>query len=108
MSGEDIFGFLCERGETIFREGDPGDTMYLIQTGAVEISRMGKDGEVALALLEKGDFFGEMVLLDSLPRSTTARAIAHTRLLPLTRESLLERLRQIGAFYFNPLFTHDV
>jgi len=93
MSGEDIFGFLCERGETVFRQGDPGDAMYLIQTGAVEISSVRNGGEVVLALLEKGDFFGEMVLLDSLPRSTTARAIAPTRLLPLTRESLLDRLK---------------
>jgi F420-non-reducing hydrogenase small subunit len=93
MSGEDIFGFLCERGDTVFRQGDPGDTMYLIQTGAIEISSARDGGEIVLALLEKGDFFGEMVLLDSLPRSTTAKAIAPTRLLPLTRESLLDRLK---------------
>jgi F420-non-reducing hydrogenase small subunit len=93
MSGEDLFGFLCEKGDTVFRQGDPGDTMYLIQTGAIEISSARDGGEIVLALLEKGDFFGEMVLLDSLPRSTTAKAIAPTRLLPLTRESLLDRLR---------------
>jgi len=92
--GEDLFGFVCKKGDVIFRQGDPGDTMYIIQSGAVEVSQRQGDRDVVLALLEKGDFFGEMALLDDMPRSATVTALHRTRLLTLTRSSLLTRLRQ--------------
>jgi F420-non-reducing hydrogenase small subunit len=89
---EEVFGKVYERDSVVFRQGDPGDSMYVIQSGAVEISQVQDNREVVIALLEKGDFFGEMALIDSQPRSSTVRAICRTRLLPLTRNSLLERL----------------
>ena len=90
---EEIFGTVYERGSVIFRLGDAGDAMYVIQSGAVEVSQTQDRREVVIALLEKGDFFGEMALIDNAPRSCTVTAICRTRLLPLTRHSLLERLR---------------
>jgi len=63
-------------GETIFKEGDPGDMLYLILEGAVRISsRLECLGEEALAILEAGSHFGEMALIDDAPRS--ADAIVH-------------------------------
>jgi len=59
----------------IFREGDPGDTLYLIISGCVRISKMTSGTEEALAVLEGKSFFGEMTLFDRQPRS--AYAIAH-------------------------------
>ena len=92
--GEDLFGISCNKGEVIFRQGDQGDTMYIIQSGTVEISQ-DKDGKkVLLALLEKGDFFGEMALIDKHLRSATATAISHSRILAFTRTSIMERIRQ--------------
>jgi CRP-like cAMP-binding protein len=87
--GEDLFGVIYEKGEVVFQPGDFGDTMYIIQSGAVEISQIHGKREIVLALLEKGEFFGEMALLDDHPRSATVTAICQTRLLPLTRSSLL-------------------
>ncbi len=90
----DVFGATYEKGEVIFREGDPGEKMYLIQSGAVEITKILGGKETVLAVLGPGDFFGEMALIDPQPRSATGKAVIKCRLLPLTRESILDRIRQ--------------
>ena len=64
-----------EPDKPVFREGDPGHAFYLIEKGAVRISRITPLGEEALAILREGTFFGEMALLDDTPRS--AQAITH-------------------------------
>lgn len=93
-NSEDLFGITYRKGDVIFREGDMGDNMYIIQSGAVEISQI-KDGHKhVLAILESGNFFGEMALIDSRPRSATAAAISRSRLLFLARDTLMERVRQ--------------
>ncbi len=68
-----VVTFEAERH--VFDEGAPGDAFYLIEQGAIRISRMTPLGEEALAVLREGGFFGEMALLDDSPRS--AQAIAH-------------------------------
>jgi CRP-like cAMP-binding protein len=62
-------------GEVMFREGDPGDKMYVVLEGRVMISkRIPGAGEEALAFLERGDYFGEMALIDDEERSASATA----------------------------------
>ena len=61
-------------GEYVFREGDLGTEMYIINEGKVEILNQVGDEEQLLAVLEKGDFFGEMSVLEDLPRAASARA----------------------------------
>lgn len=62
-------------GDVIFREGDPGEKMYVVAEGTVMISKMIPGvGEEALAFLERGDYFGEMALIEDRPRSADARA----------------------------------
>lgn len=64
-------------GQVIFREGSPGDRMYIVVDGQVRISKnIPGAGEEALAFLERGDYFGEMALIDHQARS--ADAFAHT------------------------------
>jgi F420-non-reducing hydrogenase small subunit len=92
--GADVYGIVFEKGEIVCREGDPGDTMYIIQSGAVKISRNREGEEVVLAILEPGEFFVEMALIDRQPRSATVSTMSRTRLLPLTRTSFLERTSQ--------------
>ncbi len=66
-----------EPGEVIFREGEPGDRMYVVLEGRVMISKhIPGVGEEALAFLERGDYFGEMALIENLPRSAEAKAHA--------------------------------
>jgi CRP/FNR family transcriptional regulator, cyclic AMP receptor protein len=85
-------------GEDIVREGDVGHDMFIVQSGQVRISKRKNHGEVVLATLDRGDFFGEMSLLESLPREATARATGETRLLVLSRGGLLFRLRRDPTF----------
>jgi len=62
-------------GGLIFSEGDPGNKLYVVLDGKVRISKaIPGVGEEALAILERGDFFGEMALVDDKPRSADARA----------------------------------
>lgn len=63
--------------ETIFRDGDPGDEMFIVLEGRVMISKfIPGAGEEALAFLERGDYFGEMGLIEQKPRSADAKADA--------------------------------
>lgn len=64
-----------EPGQTIFREGEHGEKMYIVAEGTVMISKsIPGIGEEALAFLERGDYFGEMALIEDRPRSADARA----------------------------------
>ncbi|MCM2333575.1 MAG: cyclic nucleotide-binding domain-containing protein [Anaeromyxobacteraceae bacterium] len=64
-------------GASVFKEGDPGEEMYVVISGRVRISKMVRGvGEEALTILEAGAYFGEMAMIDDAPRS--ADAIAHT------------------------------
>jgi|SRR5262249_20983076 len=78
------------KSATIFRTGDPGDAMYLIDIGKVRISLTDADGHVVtLAELGPGDFFGDMAMLDGQGRSANAIALENARLAQLTREDFL-------------------
>lgn len=81
------FGRRLGKGEIIFREGDFGDTMYIIQEGEIEIRKRAGQAFKVLSSLRAGDFFGEMALIDKSPRSATAVAIADSALLEVTHRS---------------------
>jgi CRP/FNR family transcriptional regulator, cyclic AMP receptor protein len=85
-------------GELIVRAGDHGAEMYVIQSGRVRITKQMGGREVVLGDLGPGDFFGEMSLLESLPRDADAVAIGETKLLVLNAGSLLVRLRRDPTF----------
>ena len=76
-------------GEVVFVEGDIGRALFILETGKVELSRKGPDGRsVPVYTLKPGEFFGEMALLESLPRSATATASETSRLHLLYRTKL--------------------
>ena len=78
-------------GSVLFRKGDMGGAMYLIEGGRVRIHVRDEDGdEVTLAELTAGDFFGEMALLDGKPRSATATVTEDARLAVLSRQHFHE------------------
>lgn len=80
-------------GEYIFREGALGREMYIIHEGTVEILQQVGDQEKPLAVFEKGDFFGEMSVLEDLPRSASARAATAVRLLEINGTTFSQMLR---------------
>jgi CRP/FNR family transcriptional regulator, cyclic AMP receptor protein len=78
----------------LFRTGDEGDAMYLIERGRIRICVQGTDGrDMTLAVLGRGDFFGEMALLDGQRRSADAIVIEDARLAVLSREPFLSFVR---------------
>jgi CRP/FNR family cyclic AMP-dependent transcriptional regulator len=84
----------CKAGASLFRAGEEGDAMYLIERGKVRICVQATDGrEVMLTELERGDFFGEMALLDGQPRSADAVVAEDSRLAVLSREHFLSFVR---------------
>lgn len=89
--------------EVIFREGEETHDMFVVHQGQVEILKHAGGHDVQLALLGRGSFFGEMSLLEGLPRSATARAIGSTRLLVLRPGSLLMLIRRDPTFAFEML-----
>lgn len=91
---EELCGYLhlveLKAGSSLFRVGDAGDAMYIIETGRVRITVTDADGrEVILASLGHGDFFGEMAMLDGHGRSADASVTEDSRLAVLTRENFL-------------------
>ena len=90
-------------GETIFAEGDEGREMYIVQEGQVRITKKSATGELPLANLHKGDFVGEMALLESLPRSATAKAVGKTRLMVLQPGGFLLKIRRDPTLAFEML-----
>jgi uncharacterized membrane protein len=82
-------------GATLFRQGDPGGTLYVIRSGRVELWVTDDEREkVVVDTLEAGDFFGELSLLDGAERSTSATVLDDTELIGLAREPLLDLLRR--------------
>jgi CRP/FNR family transcriptional regulator, cyclic AMP receptor protein len=81
------------RNEVIFHQGDPGDSLHVVNAGAVKIVLPSADGEEAIiATLRPGDFFGELSLLDGAPRSATAVALEPTDTLALPRDAFRDLL----------------
>jgi CRP-like cAMP-binding protein len=97
-------------GEIIFEEGDEGQGMFLILEGLVRISRRTSEGPRELAQLRPGEFFGELALIESLPRVATATAAEPSRLLGFFRTdfiNLLEENRKIGIKISLALARHN-
>src|SRR3569832_2303569 len=76
--------------ETLFHAGDPGDSLFIVRSGSVELFIKDTAGQkIVLTVAEAGDLFGELSLLDSGPRTATAVALTDTELLLLDRDDLL-------------------
>ncbi len=104
MSAEEAlfqrFGKDIPRGTVLFREGDPGKEMYVIQAGKVAISKKVRDVEKVLAVLGPGEFFGEMAIISNKPRNAAATIEEEARLLvidPRTFESMIRGNAEIAV-----------
>jgi CRP/FNR family transcriptional regulator, cyclic AMP receptor protein len=98
-AARDLRNLLSEKSvpqnTRLFRQGETGDAMYLIESGRVRISiRDADEQEVTLAELAQGDFFGEMSIIDGRQRSADAQVIETARLAVLSREAFLSFVRK--------------
>ena len=90
-----------KKGDVIVKEGEPGKEMFIIQSGSVDVIRENGDKKIIFNSLERGDFFGEMALLEQAPRSATVIAREDTRLMVLNIGNFLIKIRRDPTFAFN-------
>ena len=84
-----------QRGEIIFHQDDPADRMHIVVEGIVRISIASEDGrEKAIALLQPGECFGEMAMLDGSNRSATATAVEPTQTFALFQQDFMDFLEE--------------
>jgi CRP-like cAMP-binding protein len=95
-----LLGKEYKDGEIIFRQGDRGDCMYVIQGGEVEIVHRKGDKEYCLDVLGEGDFFGEMGLFEEEVRSVTARAAGRVWIYTPEKTMLLRRIHEDPSLAF--------
>ena len=98
-------GKLYSDGELIVRQGDPGDCMYVIQEGEVEVFRQDEGAEVSLAVLGQDEFFGEVPLFERQDRSASVRAKGNVRVLTVDRKTLLRRIQEDPTLAYRILET---
>jgi len=91
--GLERFARDFKAGSVLFEEGQPGDFMYVVQSGEVEIRRQVGETERVLAVLRPGDFLGEMAILNSRPRSASAVVRTPARLLVIEGKTFEAMLR---------------
>lgn len=89
------------KGETVFNEAEPGAGLYIIESGSVVITKQVEGAEpVSLAEFVKGNFFGELALIEEIPRSATASALESTKLLAFPKpdlDGLIDRQPQLAV-----------
>jgi CRP-like cAMP-binding protein len=93
------YGNVIPAGQTIFKENEEGEEMYIIQDGKVRISKNIGGKEHILAVLSKGDFFGEMAIVTKVTRTATATTVTDTQLLSFDRQgfrSMIEKNSKIA------------
>lgn len=95
------YGKTVDEGKIIFREGEEGDRMYIIEEGTVRITKQIGGKEYTLAVLPKGEFFGEMALVSRIKRSATAMAADTVRLLEFDRQGFLGMIEKNAKIALN-------
>jgi CRP-like cAMP-binding protein len=87
-----IFEKTYKKDSTLFVEGMPGEILYIVAEGAVDIIKKTKDSELIIAQIKPGEITGEMALIDSGTRSATGRTSIDSKLVVITRNSFNEML----------------
>ena len=83
------------KGQTLFKEGDAGDRLFVVVVGKLKLGTSSGDGrENLLSILGPGDMFGELSLFDPGPRTATATAVTETRLLSLGQEKVIPWVKE--------------
>ncbi len=83
---------VLENEKVLFKEGEPGDEMYLIKSGRIKIIKKVGDEVKVLAVLKEGDFFGEMSIIDGSPRSATAVSDGESHLITFDKKAMKKKM----------------
>ena len=94
VDGESLDKKFFSEGDDVFREGDPGDAAYLVETGSVGIFKTVEGEEIQLASMKDGELFGEMAILDGSERMAHAVAMEDTAVIAIPRAGLAAMLEK--------------
>lgn len=97
---------MLKTGDVVFKEGDPGNTMFVIRKGKIRITKRVRGGEKTFAVLGPGEFFGEMAILNGEPRSATATAAEDAMLLEVDAkrfEGMITKQAEIAVRFIQKL-----
>jgi CRP/FNR family cyclic AMP-dependent transcriptional regulator len=92
----DKFGVRLSRGATVFRQGDPGGSMYVIRAGKVRVSKDTQGRQRVVTTLGPGDFFGEIAVVTGRPRTATIEVLEDVELLRVPADKLQEMVSGTG------------
>ncbi|MFC1489540.1 cyclic nucleotide-binding domain-containing protein, partial [Thermodesulfobacteriota bacterium] len=95
VSTEEVF----QDGQIIFKEGNAGDWIYIIESGTVELYKMAGEEKVVIEVLNPGDIFGELSYIARIPRTLTARAVGETTLGILDRSILDQQFNKLSGSF---------
>jgi len=95
-----FLGRVYNDGQVIIHQGEEGDRMYEIQDGQVEVIQEKNGKEFRLAVLGKGDFFGEMAVFDREVRSATVRALGIVRAITIDKRTFLKKITRDPSLAF--------
>ena len=87
-------------GEIIVRQGDDGDTMFVIQEGQIEVLKETDGEETRLRIAREGEFMGEMAIFEREKRSATLRALGDVRVLTIDKRNFLRRVHEDPSLAF--------
>jgi CRP/FNR family cyclic AMP-dependent transcriptional regulator len=90
-------------GEVVCCQGDPGDWMFVVQAGEMEVLRTEGGVEVPVGVLSPGDVFGEMAIFEKQPRSATVRTKGEARVLTLDKRAFLRHVHEDPSMAFRIL-----
>lgn len=93
-------GKIYQDGETIIRQGEVGDCMYVIQQGKVEVILEENGRQVPLAVRGEGEFFGEMAIFEREVRMATVRALGKARVLTVDKKNFMRRIHEDPSLAF--------
>ena len=105
MAQTGTLGKVYRDGEAIIRQGEVGDCMYVIQEGQVEVVVEEDDKEVRLMVLDTGELFGEMAIVERQVRMATVRALGQARVLTIDQKGFLRRIHEDPSLAWNVVQT---
>jgi CRP-like cAMP-binding protein len=100
---EGELGKVYSDSEIIFREGEQGDRMFVVQSGRVKVIKETPAGEIVIAILGNGEIFGEMALFSKSPRSATVTALGDARILGIDKKKLFSTISMDPTLVFTLL-----
>jgi CRP-like cAMP-binding protein len=100
---ESELGKTYNDGETICSEGEEGKSMFVIQSGTVEVSKKLPEGEMVLRTMTRGEIFGEIALFDRKPRSATVKAKGEAVVLSIDKKGFFAKASKDPTLAFNIL-----